>query len=238
MAWVDTGFRRTLKLRIHKTEENPSISGFPSTGVTYTIDGNTTQFTGETLTPYSWTNGLTMGQAPLAEFQARATATENWVKARFPIQATSGITWSNMRVGADAYIAFIKNPSNSEEFKMVLYDDNIGITITINTIETIRVKVRYTYASFELPGRVLSGILYFYINKGNSESTEYMTSDNVFNCSMGELISLYSKPATDVENIDYTATSPYSATPEGTVIDKQYSYTGVDFNDLDYGGGS
>lgn len=101
MGWKTNGLKRTLKLKITKTEVNPNISG--ESPIDIIIDGNLTNFTGGT--QYSWSNGLTMGRAPLMEFVARSGETVNWVKARFPLSVTSKIPWGNMRIGA-TYVHF------------------------------------------------------------------------------------------------------------------------------------
>jgi hypothetical protein len=221
MAWINTGFRRTLKLKITKTEINNYYN--PQD---FIIDGNVSDFTGSTA--YDWGTGLTMGQASSTQFDDRIAQTQIFVESNFPYSAYSGITWANTRIGANAHIDFVINPSDGEQFKIVLYDDNTSLPI--NAIETVRIRVDYVYSNNEAPDQ--SGTTYFYINNGDSE-TEYIQSSNGFNCLVGELDSLYSNTGTYIENVDYISPAPYSIGPNGTLIDKQYNYTAVNFGQLD-----
>jgi hypothetical protein len=212
MAWVNTGFRRTLKLQIIKTEANPSLSGFPSTGITYTIDGNTNQFTGTTLTPYTWANGLTMGKAPLAEFEARRQLTEIWVEEHFPEEAYSGITWGNTRVGAGMYIDVIAVGGG---IAFGLYT-NAGKTTPMVTTETICMPCNYVYKDGLDPE--VSGTDYFYINKNTSGST----------CNIDTDISNYSIlrfKSVDIINISEAPPQCSTNTMSYTEIEKQNTFT-------------
>lgn len=178
MAWTPTGKRRTLKLKITKTE----VNDFEEPVVTI-IDGNTTDFTGGT--SYDWgleddnLTPLTMGRASLAAFQTRTGQTYDFIVAHFPVQAYGNINWGNFRVGAEVAIVYTGAP-NDTSFTITLreYDSSTEtIGNPINADETIRIK--FTYYIIENGNENQKRQNYQYIAKNTTGTTINLSDTNV-----------------------------------------------------------
>lgn len=158
MAWNTTGWNRTLKLKITKTEKTGYYD--PEEII---IDGNVTDFTGTT--PYTWTTGgNTMSRADITEFNQRTGATYNFVLEKFP-DLIDDIDFSKFRTLVGLLITGNYTPDGTQMIFSVtqngapFYADN-----------TIRIPVEWEIYSY-------TGITYFYIFKDDN-STPPIDLDN------------------------------------------------------------
>jgi hypothetical protein len=200
MGWTDTGFRRTLKLRIIRTEKNNME------------EEKTFDYDGKNLGDYvkgesNWTDEQ-LAQAPLtgdSSFNNRVAAFRSYIEGEQPLAATSGITWANTRVGAKIYCQATFDASN-EKITFSLYTDNDcknsttakqDIEVIYNLYQQNDNKTIATYAKATISaGNISSGPIAFH------DSIDNITVDTepIYNVSYGEFVYtvVYGKMATSI----------------------------------------